>query len=114
MRRSARRALPRLVMLRQSLGRGRAFFGDHALEGCEPMKIISFACVGVAGSLRLFDLLPKHGRPLAPGEQTFLIERQRHGKRVGFPGRAKDRAVIIARHAWNSFGDAPGGFRFDG
>jgi hypothetical protein len=114
MRRSARRALPRLVMLRQSLGRGRAFFGDHALEGCEPMKIISFAGVGIAGSLRLFDLLPKHGRPLAPGEQTFLIERQRHGKRVGFPGRAKDRAVIIARHAWNSFGDAPGGFRFDG
>ena len=78
------------------------------------MVIVGFAGVGIAGSLRLFDLFAKHRRPLAPGEQTILIERQRHGKCVRFPGRAKDRAVLVTWYAWNSFGGAPGGFRFDG
>ena len=52
----------------------------------------------------------KHGGPLAPGEQTFFVQRQRHGKRMGFPGGAKDRAVRIARNTRNRFRDAPGGF----
>src|SRR6185295_10626041 len=70
---SVRRALPGLVMLRQSLRRGRAFFGDHAFERREPMMIISFAGVGIAGGLRLSDLLAEHRGPLVPGEQTFLM-----------------------------------------
>jgi hypothetical protein len=113
-RRSLRCVLPGLVVLRQSLRRGRAFFGDHAFEGREPMTIVGFAGVGIAGGLCLFDLLTEHCGPLAPGEQTFLIERQRHGERVGFPGRAKHRAVLVAGDAWKSFGGAAGGLRFDG
>jgi hypothetical protein len=42
------------------------------------------------------------------------MERQRHGESVGFPWLAKDRAVLVARYARNSFGEKPGGLRFAG
>lgn len=101
-------------MLRQSWRRGRAFFGDHTFESREPMMIVSFTGVGITCGVPLFDLLAKHRGPLAPGEQTFFMESQRHSKRVGFPWRAKDRAVVVARYTRDGFGSAPGGFGFDG
>jgi len=60
--------------------------------------------------LRLFNLLTKHRRPLRPGEQAFFVQRQRHRECMRLPWRAKDRAIVVARYAWNSFGGAPGGF----
>ena len=35
------------------------------------MKIVDFAGVATAGSLRRLDLLAKHRGPLAAGQQTF-------------------------------------------
>jgi hypothetical protein len=72
-------------MLRQRLRRRHAFFCDYAFERREPMVVVvvGFACVGIAGRLRLLDLLAKHGGPFAPGEQSFFVQRQRHGKRMG-------------------------------
>ena len=110
---SLRRALPCSVMFCQRLPRRRTFFGDHAFEGREPMKIVSFSGVGIAGGLRLFDLLAKHRGPLVPGEQTFLMERQGHGERVRFPRRTKDRAIVVARYSGKRFGGAPGRCRCD-
>ena len=74
------------------------------------MVVVGFAGVGIAGGLGFLDFLAKHRGPLAPGEQTFFVERQRHRKRMGFPGRAKDRAVLVARNAWNSFRGFAGRF----
>jgi hypothetical protein len=34
-------------------------------------------------------------------QHTALVQRQRHGERMGFPRRAKHRAVVIARNARN-------------
>ena len=110
MRGSVRRALPGAVMQRERLRRRHAFFRDHAFKCCKPVVVVGFAGVGIAGRLGLLDFLTKHGGPLAPGEQSFFVERQRHGKRMGFPGRAEDRAVGVVRHAGKRFRGAPGGF----
>ena len=69
------RPLPGSVMLCERLRRGGAFCRDHAFERREPMVVVGFSGVGIAGGLRLFDLLAKHGGPLAPGEQTFFVQR---------------------------------------
>ena len=66
-----------------------------------------------AGSLRFPDLIAQRGSPLAPGENPLVVQRQRHGERVGFPRRAKDRAVVVARYSGKSFGSAPSRCRFD-
>ena len=114
MRGSVRRALPGAVMLRKRLCRGHTFFRDHAFKCCKPMVVVGFSGVGIAGGLGFLDFLAKYRRPLAPGEETFFVQRERHGKRMGFPGGAKDRAVRIARNTRDRFRDAPGGFRFNG
>jgi hypothetical protein len=106
------RALPGPVMLRKRLRRRHTFFRDHAFECRKPMVIVGFSGIGIAGGLRFLDFLAKHTRPLAPGKQTSFVQRQRHGKRMGFPGGAKDRAVSVARNPWNCLRGAPGGFRF--
>ncbi len=112
MRRSLHRALPGLKMFGKRLRRRRAFCRDHAFEGREPMVVVGFAGVGIAGGLGFFNFLAKHRGPLGPDEQTFFVQRQRHGERMGFPGRAKDWAVCVARNAGNGFGGAPRGFWF--
>src|SRR5262245_9966974 len=101
-------------MMAESLQGCHAFFRDDAFEGCEPVVIVGFSAVGIAGGLGFFDLLAEHGGPLAPGEQTFLIKRNRHGERMGFPWRAENWPVGVSRNAWHSFGGAPGGCRVDG
>ena len=53
-------ALPGLVVLRKRLRRGRAFFRDHALEGREPMVVVGFAGVGIAGGLSFLNFLAEH------------------------------------------------------
>jgi hypothetical protein len=82
MRGSVRRTLPGFVMLRERLRRGRAFFSDHAFERREPMVVVGFSGVGIAGGLGFLDFLTEHGGPFAPGEQSFFVERQRHRKGV--------------------------------
>ena len=73
------------------------------------MVVVGFSGVGIAGGLGFLDFLTEHGGPFAPGEQSFFVERQRHGKGVRFPGRAKDGTALIARNTRNRFRDAPGG-----
>jgi len=107
------RAFPGLVMLLKRLRRGRAFCRDHTFERCKPMAVVGFSGIGIASRLGLLNLLTKHCRPLGPGKETFFVQRQRHRKRMGFPGCAEDWAIRVARNAWKRFRCAPGGFRFN-
>jgi hypothetical protein len=52
-----RRALPGAVMLRERLRRRDTSFRDHAFESREPMMVVGFSRVWIAGRLRLLDLL---------------------------------------------------------
>src|SRR5215471_1432276 len=113
MRCSLRRAIPGIVMLRQGLWRRYTFFRDDALQRREPMAVVGFSGVGIAVCLRLLDLLAKLRGPLGPGEETSIVQRYRHRKRVGFPGLAENRAVRIAWNAGNGFFRAPGCIRLN-
>ena len=113
MRRSVHGPLPGLEMFSERLGRGRAFFRDHAFESSEPVEIVSLAGVGIAGGLGFFDFLAEHGGPLGPREQTFFVQCQRQRKRMRFPGGAEDWAGRVTRNAGHGFGGAAGGFGFD-
>src|SRR5580704_7443135 len=75
---------------------GDAFFGDDAFQRGEPMVIISLAGVGIAGGLRLLDLVAERCRPFLPGEQAAPVERQRQRERFRFPRLAEHRPVVIA------------------
>src|ERR1700676_5529661 len=78
---------------------GDALFGDDAFKRSEPMMIISLAGIGIAGDLRLLDLVAERCRPFLPGEQAALVERQRQRERFRFPGFAEHRPVVVARNA---------------
>src|SRR5215510_995707 len=114
MRCSLRRAIPGVVMLRQGLWRRYAFFRDDPFEGCKPMAVVGFSGVGIAVCLRLLDLLAKLRGPLGPGEETSIVQRYRHSKRVGFPGLAENRTVRVAWNAGNGLCRAPGCLRLNG
>ena len=43
----------------------------------KPIPIVGFGGVGIACGLRFFDFLAENRQPLALGEQTFLIKRDR-------------------------------------
>src|SRR5262245_4326819 len=110
MRCSLRRAIPGVVMLRQDLCRRYTFFRDDAFEGCKPMAVVGFSGVGVAVCLGLLDFLAKLRGPLGPGEDTSIIQRYRHRKRVGFPGLTENRTVRVVWDAGNGLCRAPGSF----
>ncbi len=114
MRRSVHRALPGAVVLRKRLRRRHTFFRDHALERCKPVVVVGLSGIGIAGGLGSLDFLAQHRGPIAPGEQTSFVQRKRHGKRMGFPGSMKDRAVRVTRNTRNRVRGAPGGFRVNG
>ena len=106
-------AFPGLVMLLKRMRRGRTFCRDHAFERREPMAVVGFSGIGIAGGLGFLDFLTKHRGPLGPGKEIFFVQRQRHCKRMGFPGCAKDRTVLIAGNARKRLRDATSGFRFN-
>src|SRR5580704_4920676 len=99
-RRAVRRALagmlPGMAGARELARVGDAFFGDDALQCSEPMMIIGLAGVGIAGGLRLLDLVAQRRRPFRPGEQAALVERQRQRKRFRLPRLAEYRPVVVA------------------
>src|SRR5579863_5925485 len=104
MRRARARAAPSLSGARQRGRVGEVFGGHHALQCGEPMVIISLAGIGIAGGLRLLDLIAQHGGPFRPGEEAPFLERQSEREGFGFPGRSEYRAFGIA-------GDAGHGLR---
>src|SRR5262245_2215848 len=114
MRGSLRRAIPGVVMLRQGLWRRYTFLRNDAFEGCKPMVVVGFSGIRIAVCLGLLDFLGKLRGPLGPGEETLIVERYRHRKRVGFPGLAENRTVRVAWNAGNGFCRAPGGLRLNG
>src|ERR1700733_9950078 len=77
--------LPGVARARELLRVGDALLGDDALQRGEPVMIIGLAGVGIAGGLRLLDLVTERRRPFRPGEQAALVERQRQRKRFRFP-----------------------------
>src|SRR5262245_3356029 len=108
------RAFPGFAMLRERFRRCHALFRNHTFESGKPMMVVGFSGVGITGGLSFLDCLAEHRRRLTPGEQTFFVWRQGHGKRVGFPRSAKDRTAIVAWNARNRLGSTPRGFRIDG
>src|SRR6516165_7342057 len=93
---------------------GDTLFGGDALEGCEPVPVISLAGVGVAAGLRPFDLVAQYRRPLTPIEETTLVQCHRHREGLGFPRLAKYRALRAARdvrHRRDGLVDAHAGER---
>src|SRR5580704_10200763 len=102
-RRAVRRALagmlPGMAGARELARVGDAFFGDDAFQRGEPVMIIGLAGVGIAGGLRLLDLVAERRRPFLPGEQAALFERQRQRERFRFPGFAEHRPVVVAGDA---------------
>src|ERR1700675_88025 len=99
MRRSLAGALPGVARARQHVPVGEAFGGDDALERGEPVMVIGFAGVGIAGGLRLFDLVAERRRPFLPGEKSAFVERQRQRERLRLPRRAEYRPFGIAGNA---------------
>src|ERR1700692_2197795 len=91
--------LPSVARARELPRVGDAFFGDDAFQRGEPVMIIGLAGVGIAGGLRLLDLVAERCRPFLPGEQAAFVERQRQSKRFRFPGFAEHRPVVVARDA---------------
>src|SRR5438067_13461710 len=71
-RRSVRGALccatPGVAIAREHLAIRDAFRSDDALKRIEPMPVIGFASIGIAGGLGALDLLREHCCPLRPRE----------------------------------------------
>src|SRR6202166_3004837 len=99
MRRSFASVLPGVARALKLPCVGDAFFRDNAFQRGEPMVIIGLAGVGIAGGLRLLDLVAERCRPFLPGEQAALVERQRQRERFRLPGFAEHRSVVIAGNA---------------
>src|ERR1700730_2456476 len=112
-RRAVRRAfagaLPGVARARELPRVGDAFFGDDEWQRGQPMVIIGLAVGGVAGGLRLLDLVAERCRPFLPGEQAALVERQRQRERFRLPGFAEHRSVVIAGNARDRARRAQGG-----
>src|SRR3954464_15454481 len=72
-RRAVGGVIPGVVVFPQRARVGDALFGDNALQRRQPVPIISFAGVGIAGSLRLLDLIAENCRPLGPLEQPAIV-----------------------------------------
>src|SRR5258708_38044512 len=102
-RRAVRRAFagvfPGVARARQLLCVGDALFGDDALQRGEPMVIVGLAGVGIAGGLRLLDLVAECCRPFLPGEQAALVERQRQREGFRLPRLAEEPPSVITPHA---------------
>src|SRR5580692_6019647 len=78
---------------------GDAFLGEDTFKCSEPMVIIGLAGVGIAGGLRLLDLLAERCRPFLPGEQAAFVERQRQRERFRLPRLAEHRPIVVVRDA---------------
>ena len=78
-------------------------------QRCQPVPVIGLAGVRIALGLRALDLIGEGCGPLGPGEQSALMQRERHRKGLRFPGLAKHRAVVVARNARHGGGRARGG-----
>src|SRR5882757_6751705 len=72
------------------------------------MPVIGLASVGIAGSLGAIDLFGERARPFVPGEQSALMQRERHREGMRLPWRAKHRTVIVAGNARHGPGRARG------
>ncbi len=67
-RRARASALPGVASPRHHGRVGHAFFGENAFQRGEPMPVVGFARIGIAGRLRFFDFFTQYFRPLFPGE----------------------------------------------
>src|SRR4051794_6011249 len=98
-RRAVGRMIPSMLVARKRCRIGHALLSDEALQRIEPVTIISLARVGIARALCALDLLGERGRPLRPGEQSPLVQCERHREGLRLPRLAKHRAVRVARDA---------------
>src|SRR5688500_3736680 len=61
-------SIPGVAILPKHLCRCDALLSDDSLQRSEPMAIIGLSRAGIAGGLRLLDLLAEFRRPFAPRE----------------------------------------------
>src|SRR3954468_1351775 len=98
-RRAPGRLFPLVAALLEKSVRQEALARDDALEGREPMPVVFAAVVDVPSAADLGDDLRKASGPFLPGERASLVQRHRHGERLGFPRRLEHRPFGIARDA---------------
>ena len=88
-RRAVRRAVggvvPGIAIAMQRVRAGDAFFGDEALQRLEPVPVIGFAGVGRRPAWARFDLGGTARRPFGPGEQSALVQGERHRESLRLP-----------------------------
>jgi hypothetical protein len=102
--------LPGVAGARESVRIGEALRRDDAFERGEPMMVVGFAGIGIAGGLRFLDLAAERGGPFFPGKHAALVERQSERKGLRFPRLTKHRAFCVTRDALQRLGCASGGF----
>ena len=96
MRRAVGGVVPGVAVAMQEIGSRDALGGDEPLQRREPVPVVGLAGVGIAGGLRALDFFGKRCGPFVPGEHAALVQHQRHGEGLRFPGLAEHRAVGIA------------------
>src|ERR1051325_5095907 len=96
-RRAVGRMIPGVLIARKRCRVGHAPLGDEALQRIEPVLVVCLAGVGIARALRALDLLGERCGPLRPGEQSALMQRERHRERLRLPRLAEHGAIRIAR-----------------
>src|SRR3954463_5462960 len=101
--------VPGVAIAMQGVGRCHALLCNQSFQRRKPMPVVGLAGVWIAAGLGTLDFAGKGGGPFVPGEQSALMQRQRHGKGLRLPGFVEHRAVIIARNPWHGFGRARGG-----
>jgi len=63
------------------------------------VTVVGVGEVGIHARLRRCDLRSKRPRLFGPGEESVLVQRQRHRKSLRLPWLAKQGAVVVVRLA---------------
>src|SRR5262249_35659020 len=91
--------VPGPVVAVERLAADHALLGDEPLERRKPVAVIGRAGVGIAGRLRVLDLVAERRRPFRPSEHAAIMQGERQRKSLGLPWLLKHRTFGVARNA---------------
>lgn len=77
-----------------------AFGRDQALEGCQPMMIVTRPVVGLAAPGGGLEFSGESGRPFLPGKVSLIRELDDEREGLRLPGLGKYRPALIAGQSW--------------
>src|SRR6476660_1777114 len=105
--RSLRGAVPGLAIERLGGAVGETLVCDHLLQRGEPMPVVALPGAGIAGGLPFLDFLAEGRRPILPGEDARLMQRDGHGEGTRLPRIANGRPLLIDGAAQDSWQGLP-------